>query len=279
MVRPLRIEYAGALYHITARGNAQQNIYGGDDDKRYFLDQLADACERYRWYCHAYCLMTNHYHLLVETQNPNLSKGMKYLNGIYTQYFNRTHKRVGHVFQGRFKAIMVERDNYLLELCRYIVLNPVRAHMVRAAKDWPWSSYRATAGMSDPVRALTTDWVLGNFGKQYKRAVEGYRAFVADGKDQPSPWQRLKNQVFLGSDSFVEDTQCKMRDEQSQNDIPKLQRLAPPKPLAYYAENYPEREAMALAYLSGHYTLSEVGAVFSKSYATVSRAVRSYKRP
>lgn len=125
------------------------------------------------------------------------------------------------------------------------------------------------------TRILTTDWVLGNFGKQRKRAVEGYRAFVADGKNQPSPWQKLKNQVFLGSDSFVEDTQCKLRDEQSLNDVPKLQKLTPPKPLEYYVANYPEREAMALAYLSGHYTLSEVGAVFSKSYATVSRAVKA----
>ncbi|MDZ7924872.1 MAG: transposase [Marinagarivorans sp.] len=124
MARPLRIEYAGALYHITARGNAQQSIYLTDKDRKLFLSLLATACERFGWFCHSYCLMTNHYHLLIETANPNLSKGMKYLNGTYTQSFNRGHQRVGRVFQGRFKAIMVERDSYLLELCRYIVLNP-----------------------------------------------------------------------------------------------------------------------------------------------------------
>jgi putative transposase len=135
MARPLRIEFSGALYHVTARGNAQQDIYLTDDDKLEFLSLLQRACERYHWLCHAYCLMTNHYHLLIETHTPTLSKGMKYLNGTYTQAFNRRHKRVGHVFQGRFKGILVEKDSYLLELSRYIVLNPVRAHMVRSVKD------------------------------------------------------------------------------------------------------------------------------------------------
>lgn len=277
MARPLRVEYAGALYHITSRGNARQDIYRADEDRDEFLALLGQVCERYQWLCHAYCLMSNHYHLLIETGRPSLSKGMRQLNGVYTQFYNRRYNRVGHVFQGRYKAIMVERDSYLLELCRYIVLNPVRAQMVRSARDWPWSSYRATAGLSEAIPALTTDWVLGNFGKQKSRAMAGYRVFVAEGKKQPSPWQQLKNQVFLGSDDFVEDVQCKMRDDQSLDSVPKPQKLSPPKPLSFYKTHYPEREAMARAYLSGHYTLSEVGKVFSKSYATVARAVRAYE--
>jgi putative transposase len=275
MARPLRIEYAGALYHVTARGNARQNIYFSDEDRKNFLDTLAWVCERNHWLCHAYCLMSNHYHLLIETNTPTLSKGMKLLNGTYTQYVNRTYKRVGHVFQGRFKAILVEKNAYLLELCRYVVLNPVRAEMVRSAKDWPWSSYRATAGMVDPVAALTTDWILGNFGKQRKLAVEAYKKFVAEGKNQPSPWQALKNQIYLGSDNFVDDVQCKMDVDQSLKGIPKPQKLAPPKPLAFYVRSYPKEEGMARAYLSGHYTLAEVGEAFGKSYATVSRAVKA----
>ena len=159
MARPLRIEFSGALYHVTARGNAQQDIYLTDDDRQEFLSLLQRACDRYHWLCHAYCLMTNHYHLLIETQTPTLSKGMKYLNGTYTQAFNRRHKRVGHVFQGRYKGILVEKDSYLLELSRYIVLNPVRAHMVRSAKDWPWSSYRATAGFAKAHPLLTKDTI------------------------------------------------------------------------------------------------------------------------
>ena len=113
MARPLRIEFAGGLYHVTSRGNAREDIYVDDDDRIAFLELLHKACNRYDWYCHAYCLMSNHYHLLIETGTSSLSKGMKYINGTYTQGYNRTHKRVGHVFQGRYKAILVEKDSYL----------------------------------------------------------------------------------------------------------------------------------------------------------------------
>ncbi len=277
MARPLRIEYAGALYHITSRGNAQQEIFLNDDHRASFLDTLAKTCERQKWLCHAYCLMSNHYHLLIETQAASLSKGMKILNGSYTQYFNRNQSRVGHVFQGRFKAILVERDSHLLELCRYVVLNPVRARMVRSAKDWPWSSYRATAGLSRAHAVLSMDWILGNFGRREKIAQEKYRAFVLAGKGQPSPWEKLKNQVFLGSDQFIEESQSHISQDQSLDDIPKLQKLAPPKPLSHYAQSYSEKEGMARAYLSGHYTLADVGAVWGKSYARVSRAVKNFE--
>lgn len=138
MARPLRIEYAGALYHVTSRGNAQEAIYREDKDRRDYYSVVAEVCERFNWVIHAYCLMDNHYHLLVETPEGNLSKGMRHLNGVYTQRFNQNHARVGHVFQGRYKAILVQKESYLLELARYIVLNPVRARMVRSAKDWPW---------------------------------------------------------------------------------------------------------------------------------------------
>ncbi|MEJ2365319.1 MAG: transposase [Deltaproteobacteria bacterium] len=278
MARPLRIEFAGALYHVTARGNAQQDIYLTDDDRHQFLEFLRRACERYEWLCHAYCLMSNHYHLLIETQAPTLSKGMKYLNGTYTQVFNRCHKRVGHVFQGRYKGILVEKDSYLLELSRYIVLNPVRARMVRSAREWPWSSYRATAGIVNSHRVLTTDCILGNFGERKNGAQEKYKIFVREGKGQPSPWESLKNQIYLGSDEFIDETQCKIEPDQSLIDIPKPQKNGPIKPLVFYKEKYPSRNrAMAEAYLSGHYTLSEVGDEFGVSYATVSRAVKEYE--
>jgi len=140
MSRPLRIEFAGALYHVTSRGDRQEDIYQSNDDREVFLNIMSDVCERYNWVIHAYCLMSNHYHLLVETPDQNLSKGMRQLNGVYTQAFNRNNKRVGHVFQGRYKAILVQKESYLLELARYIVLNPVRARMVRFVKEWPWSS-------------------------------------------------------------------------------------------------------------------------------------------
>jgi putative transposase len=137
VARPLRIEFPGALYHVTSRGNAREAIVRDDADRQMWLAVLGEVLSRGHWLCHAYCLMDNHYHLLVETPEADLSYGMRQLNGVYTQRFNRQHGRVGHVFQGRFKAILVERDSYLLELSRYIVLNPVRARMVTHPKRYP----------------------------------------------------------------------------------------------------------------------------------------------
>jgi len=277
MSRPLRIEFSGALYHITARGNARQAIYEDDEDRHIFLEYLFKVTKRYHWLCHAYCLMDNHYHLLVETQSPTLSKGMKYLNGNYTQAYNRRHNRVGHLFQGRYKGILVDKDSYLLELSRYIVLNPVRACMVRSAKDWPWSSYRSMVGITARPDFLTTDCILGVFGNKRVIAQQLYRQFVGEGKGQSSIWNCLRNQVYLGDDDFVKKMQCKIDAEQSLEDIPKPQKQTPPKPLSYYAEKYLSRNiSMAEAYRGGHYTLKEVGNYFDVSIATVSRALKEF---
>lgn len=279
MARPLRIEFAGALYHVTARGNAKGDIYRDDADRQQFLALLLSVVDRYDWYCHAYCLMDNHYHLLIETNTPTLSKGMQFLNGTYTQYFNRQHESVGHVFQGRYKAILVQKDAHLLELARYIVLNPVRAQMVSTAKAWRWSSYRASAGYDARAACLTTKWILAGFGETKEVAQQSYRAFVKAGKGQPSIWQKLKNQIYLGDDDFVNDMQSKISPKQSLNDIPKKQKQAPAKPLTYFVDEYKTRdECMAQAYLSGHYTLAQVGKHFGVSYATVSRAVKKAEK-
>jgi putative transposase len=279
MARPLRIEFAGALYHVTARGNARQDIYSDDADRKAFLTLLDQVRTRYHWYVHAYCLMSNHYHLLIETCTPTLSRGMKLLNGGYSQSYNRRHRRVGHLFQGRFKAILVQKENYLLELSRYIVLNPVRARMVRRAVDWKWSSYRAMAGLADAEPWLTTDWILSCFSGVKCAAQAGYQRFVGAGKNQPAPWDALTNQIYLGDDAFVEDMQCKLDPDQSLDDIPRPQKLSPPRPIGEYLQlNSNRKDAMANAYLSGHFTLAEVGEAFGVSYATVSRAVKSYEQ-
>lgn len=277
MARPLRIEYAGALYHVTARGNARQSIFLSNEDREGFLELLSSTVRRYHWRVHAYCLMGNHYHLVIETVDNNLSAGMKYLNGGYSQRFNRTHRRVGHVFQGRFKSILVERNSYLLELCRYVVLNPVRAEMVRTATDWPWSNFRATAGLMPAPEWLHIEWTLSMFASMRTEACHAYCTFVAQGKGQPSPWAELKNQIYLGSDGFIEDAQCQLSLEQSLDDIPRLQKSAPPKPLAYYSRRYARKEAMARAYLAGHYSLNRVGDHFGVSSATVSRAAKRFE--
>lgn len=274
MSRPLRIEFAHGLYHVTSRGDGREDIFLEEGDRELFLDVLSETTDRFNWLIHAYCLMGNHYHLLVETPDGNLSKGMRQLNGVYTQRFNRKHKRVGHVFQGRYKAIIVQKDSYLLELARYIVLNPVRVQMVRSARDWPWSSYRATAEMAPGPGWLATDPILSAFGRHRAQAVEAYRAFVASGKNQPSPWGRLKNQIYLGSDVFVEKMQRRLEGGKDLSEVPAAQRRQMPKPLEYYARKYPDRdEAIDQAYACGGYGMKEIGAHFGLHYSRVSRII------
>src|SRR5262244_3992234 len=181
MARPLRPVFAGAVYYLTARGNARQKIFFTDDDRKLFLQILSGVIRRYSWICHAYCLMPNHYHLLVETPQPNLSIGMRQLNGVYTQAFNRRHNRVGHLFQARYKAILVEKEAHLLELCRYVVLKPLRITGKSTADSWRWTSYQATAGMVPVPEFLTVDWLLAQFGQKPRRAQAAYRQFVKEG--------------------------------------------------------------------------------------------------
>lgn len=278
MARPLRLEFAGALYHVTSRGNRQEDIYELDADRENFLGVLADVCEVYNWVCHAYCLMDNHYHLLVETPDANLSKGMRQLNGRYTQKFNREHRRVGHVFQGRYKAILIDKNSYLLELSRYIVLNPVRARMVYLAIDWPWSSYRATAGEQSNPSWLNTDWLLAGFSQRKSIAIEKYKQFVSEGKGQPSPWEQLKNQIFLGDEKFVQSMQNHIEMDKGLSEIPLSQRRPIPKPLSYYAEKHNIRnDAIVFAYASGGYSLKELGDYFKLHYSTVSGIIKNHK--
>jgi putative transposase len=201
MTRPLRLEFAGALYHLTARGDRQGAIFDDDQDRLVFLDLLAKEVLQQSWVLYAFCLMGNHYHLLLETPEPNLVQGMRRLNGVYTQAFNRRHRRVGHVLQGRYKSILVDKDSYLRELCRYVVLNPVRAGMVASVEDWHWSSYLPTAGEIPCPPWLNAAAVLGLFGEG-AAARRAYERFVAQGLKQASPWETLKGQIYLGSDAF-----------------------------------------------------------------------------
>ncbi|MGB5611855.1 MAG: transposase, partial [Sedimenticolaceae bacterium] len=160
MTRPLRIDLAGAPDHVTSRGDRREDNFPDNSDREDWLSLLEQVCERFNWRCHAYCQMTNHYHVVVETPDANLSHGMRQLNGVYTQRFNRRHGLVGHLFQGRFKGILVQRETHLLELARYVVLNPVRAGMVADAAEWHWSSFAAMTGAALAPSWLTTDWLL-----------------------------------------------------------------------------------------------------------------------
>jgi len=204
MPRPKRIHYEGAIYHVTSRGNERRKIVLDDVDRGLFLKVLAENLEQHQVLCHAWVLMDNHYHLLLETPAPNLSLAMKHVNGIYTQKFNKRHDRVGHLFQGRYKAIVVEKDTYLKELCRYVVLNPVRARMAKHPRDWKWSSYKTTAGLEKPAPWFETQWILGQFGRDLRGAQKAYQTFVEEGigiKD--SPWDGLRSKIYLGSEAFL----------------------------------------------------------------------------
>lgn len=279
MARPLRIEFPGAIYHITSRGDRKEDIFLSDDDRINFLDTYPRVAERYEWICYAYCLMANHYHLVIETPLPNLSRGMAQLNGIYTQKFNRTHNKVGHVFQGRFKAILVEENTYLLELLRYVVLNPVRAQMVEAASEWLWSSYGATAGLSDKTEWLNTAWVLSCFSDNPDRARAEYISFVDQGMNWgESIWENLKKQIYLGSDDFIEKVQEFTREDMDFADIPREQFSAPRKELEEYLYYPDRREGMARAYLEEHYSMKEIGKAFGVHPSTVSRMVRIFEK-
>jgi putative transposase len=275
MSRPLRIELASALYHVTSRGDRREAIYRDEQDRAAWLIVLGEVCARLNWRCHAYCEMTNHYHFVVETADANLSKGMRQLNGVYTQATNRRHGLVGHLFQGRFKAILVERDAYLLELSRYVVLNPVRATMVRAPEDWPWSSYRAMLGQASTPVWLETDWLLGQFGQERSAAQDGYAAFVRQGIGQRGIWDGLRHQMFLGSEAFVERHRASGKSPQQLREVPRAQRRPFAASLADFSQRYPaRREAMARAFQTGVYSMQEIADYFGVHYSTVSRAVR-----
>jgi REP element-mobilizing transposase RayT len=226
MTRPLRIEYAGAVYHITSRGNEKKPVFKDDEDREAFLSTLLRVNKRYNWICHAYCLMDNHYHLLIETPDGNLSLGMRQLNGVYTQTFNRRHNRAGHLFQGRYKAILIQKETHLLEVCRYVVLNPVRARMTENPEAWKWSSYAATAGKASVHPCLTTVWALGQFGSRRGAAEKGYRQFVRWGIGKESVWTGVKGQALLGEDDFVDRHADHLRKHKDVPEIPRGQRYA-----------------------------------------------------
>ncbi len=275
MARPLRIEYSGAVYHVTARGNARQDIFIDDADRHQFLQVLGDVVQRFGWIVHAYCLMPNHYHLLLETPELNLSRGMRQLNGVYTQGFNRRHDRVGHVLQGRFKAILVEKQSYLLELCRYVVLNPVRMGLASHPRHWRWSSYRATVGEVPCPRFLTTKWILSQFNDSRDQAQAEYRQFVRQGYDV-TVWEDLRGGVLLGTDRFVTKMRPLLREAEAIRDVPRQQRLvAQPSLATLFAKAGRDKAVRNRGiYRAIHehgYTLSEVARYLDLHYSTISR--------
>ncbi len=198
-------------------GNARKPIFKDDEDRRIFLGTLQKVNKRYNIICYSYCL-------IIETPEGNLSRGMKQLNGVYTQMFKRRHKRVGHVFQGRYKAILIQKDSHLLAVCRYVILNPVRAGAVEKPEEWRWSSYRATVGKEKPHSCLTTKWILGQFAGKQRQAEKKYREFIEAGIGAKSVWKEVKGQSILGEEDFAESFLDYVKGYREIKEIPKRQR-------------------------------------------------------
>jgi REP element-mobilizing transposase RayT len=259
-----------------ARGNRRAPIYYCDGDRYTWLDILARTCERFNLVVYAYCQMTDHYHLMVETPDGNLAQGIHQLNGIYAQYVNRRHALVGHLFQGRYKAILVQKESYLLELSRYIVLNPVRAGMTESAEAWYWSSYAATAGEARPATWLDTEWLLAQFGPNRASSIPAYKDFVRAGAGMPDPLQSSSDLLVLGDESFKERYLVNSI-WQNHSKPARSQRRPLSKPLSEYALDFSRDEAMARAYWSTAFTMQEIARHFGFSARTVSRAVERFK--
>lgn len=279
MARPLRIEYPGAVYHVTSRGNERKPIFQTDEDRELLLGILHKITEKFNWVYHAYCLMDNHYHLLIETPEGNLSKGMRQLNGVYTQAFNRRHNRVGHIFQGRYKAVLIQKDSHLLEVCRYVVLNPVRAGAVETPEDWPWSSYNATRGMGSRHPCLTVDWIREQFGSNKALSVHAYEEFVKAGIGQESIWNNLRGQLVLGDDIFVEALEECLKENRNGGEIPRGQRYINRPSLATIFKKVKGSKAarnkgIIEAVYRHAYSQREVAEYLGLHYSTVSVAVK-----
>jgi putative transposase len=268
MARPLRPQFPGAFYHVIARGNARAAVFVDDIDRRDFLWRLAEVATRLRWQVLGYCLMLNHYHLALHTPEPTLVRGMRDVNGIYAQTFNRRHGRVGHLFQGRYRAIVVERDTQLLELLRYIVLNPVRARLCDDPAQWRWSSYLAMVSLTDSVEVVDVARTLAFFGPEPRAASVAYERFIADGMRSAGD-STSENPVVAGTQAFA--TQVIEAAGCEHTEVPRRQRVR--SSLAQQQDGRGRDEAIRAAYDSGEHSIVAIARHFGH-YTTVGRISR-----
>ena len=237
MLRPLRIEHAGGVFHVVARGNERAVVFRDDRDRERFLELLNEVARRYRWRVLAYCLMGNHFHLLVMTLEPTLARGMRQLNGVYAQWFNRRHRRVGHLFQGRYKAVVVQTDAHLRRTVRYLIRNPIRAGLSSRPEQWRWTSHRATVGRS-AAGVVAVDELLACFAGEREEALRLYRVMVESPVDPPP----ARHPLVAGDDVFVvERLACVPRDPEFTRAM-----VRPPRPaLAELVGTVDDREGIA----------------------------------
>lgn len=282
MARPLRIEFPGAIYHVTARGDRHEPIFEDDGDRQTLLRIVDDALHRFDATALAYCLMGNHYHFVLQTHRGNLSLLMRQINGVYTQRFNRRHDKVGHLFQGRFKAILVDRDAYLLEVCRYVELNPVRAGAALTAAEWPWSSYRAHVGRADAPRWLGSDDLWGQLlgrdvstAADRERGARKYEQLVASARDRPLWESGLQQQIYLGGDAFVSRMQAMASPAAAGSpEVPKPQRNRPMSFAQWMEVTGSRDQALARAHRNSGISMTELAKEIGLTVSRVSQLIR-----
>jgi REP element-mobilizing transposase RayT len=267
MARPLRIEFPHAVHHVMSRGNAKQTVFLDHRDRRLFLSTLWEICDRLDWDVWAYCLMPNHYHLLIQTHQRNFSRGMRDLNGRYAMAFNTRHDRVGHLFQGRFQSVLVDRNSHLLELTRYIVLNPVQAGLCDRPEAWRWSSYRAVLGLASPPPRLSCSATLALFSSDAPEACRTYAEFVLAGAaTKHLAWSPVP--TIAGDDQFIASIEDHVA--HPSREVPRAERAL--KPIAAYEiEARSRNEAIRAAYESGNYRQADIARYFGLHYTTVCR--------
>lgn len=279
MSRPVRIEFPGAVYHVTSKGRDGQVVFKDQDDRGVFLNVIENVVDRFGWLMHSYVLMNDHYHLVVEVPGANLSKGMRQLNGVYTQHVNRRHDQEGPIFQGRFKSVLIEKKNYLLPVCRHVVTNPSRNQDQQNFASYKWSSYRALAGQVKGPAFLHQDDVLRFFGKREKDAQRKYRDYIKQGIGGDSPLDQRTSQVLLGSARFLNEMQPILQGERLSKRGPKAARRRRGLPALFKkvdAKTRLERnELIKKAHLDFGYTLMEIGNHLGLHYTTVSKVINA----
>ena len=279
MSRPVRIEFPGAIYHITSKGIKGRRIFRDREDRAVFLNILDNVVSRFSWLVHSYVLMDEHFHLVVEILEANLSKGMRQLNGVYTQHYNRRHDEDGPIFQGRFKSVLFEKDNYLLPVCRHVLLNPVRLGTPSQLNRYRWSSFRATTGAAKGPSFLHTSDLLAGFSKRDKVSRQKFREYVENGIDCDSPLQERSNQVLLGSSKFVSEMQPILQGVKTVKRGPKQARRRRSLSALFRTVDTKARaernELIRRAYLDYGYTLMNIGEHLGLHYTTVSKVVNA----
>lgn len=295
MVRPLRLSFENAFYHITARGNRREKIFYSDRDKEVFLKKLEEMLIKYSMICQAYCLMDNHYHLFIKTTQPNLSQGIHYLNSSYANWFRNKHQIIGPIFQGRFKSILVDADNYALILSAYIHLNPLRGGIIRQLEEYPWSSYLdylnlRKSNISDP------SFILKSIDNNTFNSIKKYREYVIEYQDMKDPLLQSYHHIALGSETFIEKVKEKIEHKGRRREIPSTrflskydvdtiitkmtQALNIERRMIFYKKRGNLNRSLAI-YLIKRFTplsLSKIGELFKMDYSAVSQTAKRFEQ-